>query len=78
MTSVPPAPGAWRTATVLDVHPETRTAEAYTAPDEVTVIPPDGTLDGGDVLPGFTLPLAKLFAKFGPPAAKKPKRKKKK
>jgi Uma2 family endonuclease len=59
------------------INPETRTAEVYTAPDKVTAIPADGTLDGGDVLPGFTLPLTTLFAKFGPPATKaKPKTKK--
>jgi Uma2 family endonuclease len=36
----------------------------------------DGTLDGGDVLPGFTLPVAKIFEKRRP--AKKPSRKGKK
>jgi Uma2 family endonuclease len=46
------------------IDPKTRTAAAYTAPDAKTVIPADGTLDGGDVLPGFKLPLAKLFEKF--------------
>lgn len=59
------------------IDPQKRTAEAYTAPDKATAIPADGTLKGGDVLPGFSLPLASLFAKFGPPA-KKPKGKKKK
>jgi Uma2 family endonuclease len=58
------------------INPEKRTAEAYTAPDAVTAIPADGTLDGGDVLPGFALPLATLFAKFGPPAKKQKKKKK--
>lgn len=59
------------------IDPEKRTAEVYTAPDKVTAIPADGALDGGEVLPGFTLPLATLFAKFGPPAKKsKPKKKK--
>lgn len=65
-------------ALVWIIDPKTRTAEAYTAPDVKTGIPSDGTLDGGDVLPGFKLPLAKLFEKFPAPAtAKKPKRKKK-
>ncbi len=59
------------------INPETRTAEVYTAPDEVTAIPAGGTLEGGNVLPGFTLPLATLFAKFGPPESKKKKGKKK-
>jgi len=60
------------------IDPETRTAEAYTAPDQKTAIPANGALDGGDVLPGFRLPLAKLFEKFPVPAAKRPKGKKKK
>ena len=60
------------------IDPEKRTAEVYTAPDKVTAVPTDGTLDGGEVLPGFTLPLATLFVKFGPPASKKTKGKKKK
>lgn len=60
------------------IDPEKRTAEAYTTPDKVVAIPADGILDGGHVLPGFTLPLATLFAKFGPPATKKSKGKKKK
>jgi Uma2 family endonuclease len=59
------------------IDPEDGTAEVYTAPDKVTAIPANGTLDGGDILPGFTLPLATLFAKFGPPTAKKTKGKKK-
>src|SRR5207253_1457308 len=58
------------------INPEKRTAEVYTAPDAVTAIAEDGTIDGGDVLPGFSLPLATLFEKFGP--AKKPTRRKKK
>jgi Uma2 family endonuclease len=58
------------------IDPEKRTAEAYTAPDAKTAIPPDGTLDGGSVLPGFSLPLATLFARFGPPAKKQKGKKK--
>lgn len=60
------------------VDPKTRTAEAYTAPDAKTVVPADGTLDGGDVLPGFRLPLGTLFARFPAPTAKKPASKKRK
>jgi Uma2 family endonuclease len=60
------------------IDPEARTAETYTAPDKVTAITAGGTLDGGTVLPGFSLPLATLFAKFGPPEKKPVKRKKKK
>ena len=60
------------------IDPKTQTAEAYTAPDAKTAIPADGTLEGGDVLPGFRLPLAKLFEKFAPAAKPKPGRKAKK
>jgi Uma2 family endonuclease len=61
------------------IDPKTRTAEAYTAPDAKTDIPADGTLDGGDVLPGFRLPLTQLFARFAAePAKKAPARRKKK
>ena len=55
------------------IDPKARTADAYTAPDAKTEIPADGTLDGGAVLPGFTLPLADLFVDLPAPAAKKPK-----
>ena len=53
-----------------EIDPRTRTAVAYTsAADAGTVVQ---TLDGGTVLPGFTLPLATLFAEFdaamAPPA----------
>jgi Uma2 family endonuclease len=59
------------------IDPEKRTAEVYTAPDKVVAVPADGTLDGGTVLPGFRVPLATLFAKFGPPAKKQKGKKKK-
>ena len=50
---------------VWQIDPDTQTAEVYTAPDVLTAVPADGTLDGGDVLPGFTLPLQRLFARAG-------------
>jgi Uma2 family endonuclease len=59
------------------IDSQTHTAEVYTAPDKKTEIPVTGSLDGGDVLPGFRLPLAKLFEKLPPPAKKPTKRKKK-
>jgi Uma2 family endonuclease len=66
---------------VWEIDPRKRTAEAYTAPDAKTVIPTNGTLDGGEVVPGFRLTLAKLFEKFPATSTKKPakqpKRKKK-
>jgi Uma2 family endonuclease len=52
------------------IDPRQRMAEVYTAPDAPTVTLDDTqALDGGNVLPGFTLPLAELFARL--PAAPK-------
>jgi len=48
------------------IDPESQIATAYTAADQSTAIGRDGVLDGGDVLPGFTLSLTELFAKAGP------------
>ena len=45
------------------IYPETQTAVVYTSPTRKKTIGPDGTLDGGKVLPGFNLPLKKLFAR---------------
>jgi len=45
------------------VDPRTQSARVYTAEDQCTEIGPDGSLCGGDVLPGFELPLAELFAR---------------
>jgi Uma2 family endonuclease len=45
------------------IDPRTRTAEVYTSPRKSKIIPADGALDGGKVLPGFRLPLRKLFAR---------------
>jgi Uma2 family endonuclease len=38
-----------------------QTVTVYTAPDRATVLDESQTLDGGDVLPGFGLPLRELF-----------------
>ena len=46
------------------VDPEPRTVSVYTAPEEVSELGEDDTLDGGDVLPGFSLPLRDLFAEL--------------
>jgi Uma2 family endonuclease len=43
-------------------NPKKHTAAVYTSPIDVRVLNEEDTLDGGDVLPGFTLNLAKLFA----------------
>jgi Uma2 family endonuclease len=45
------------------IDPETRSARVYTAPDKCVAVDPSQSLDGSDVLPGFRLPLADLFAK---------------
>jgi Uma2 family endonuclease len=45
------------------VDPGTRTVRVHTAPDQFTTLTESDTLDGGDVLPGFTLPLRLLFAR---------------
>jgi Uma2 family endonuclease len=47
-----------------------RTADVYTAPDVKVTLDAAAALDGGDVLPGFSVSLADLFAKL---PADKPK-----
>jgi Uma2 family endonuclease len=49
---------------VWEVDPEARTVAVYTAPEGPTVLAQADTLDGGAVLPGFTLPLRDLFAEL--------------
>jgi Uma2 family endonuclease len=44
------------------IYPKTQTAEVYTGPDQKKRIGKNGSLDGGDVLPGFSLSLPELFA----------------
>ena len=43
-----------------------RTARVYTAVDQSVLIQENQALDGGDVLPGFVLPLSELFADVEP------------
>ncbi len=52
------------TLLVWEVDPPTRTVTVYTAPDESTVLGETDVLDGGKVLPGFTLPLRDLFGEL--------------
>jgi Uma2 family endonuclease len=47
------------------VDPKTRTVKVYTGVGRKVVLSEDQTLDGGDVLPGFALPLREIF----PPSA---------
>ena len=45
------------------IDPPTRAARVYTAVDQAALVTEDGSLSGGDVLPGFELPLKDLFAR---------------
>jgi Uma2 family endonuclease len=46
------------------IAPENHTVDVYTAVDQVTRLDAHQTLDGGAVLPGFTLSLHELFTNF--------------
>ena len=50
------------------LYPETRTAEVHRPEGPALTIDPDGALDGGDVLPGFTCPLHTVFTAHKPTA----------
>jgi Uma2 family endonuclease len=43
------------------VRPETKTFEVYTPNQPVQILGEEDTLDGGDVLPNFTLAIKKIF-----------------
>ncbi len=43
------------------VYPRQREVHVYTSPTQVQILTADQELDGGDLLPGFRLPLASLF-----------------
>jgi Uma2 family endonuclease len=53
------------------VNPKNRTVAVYTSKNQVRTLSEADTLDGGDVLPGFTLPLRELFAELDRRAATK-------
>jgi Uma2 family endonuclease len=46
------------------IAPENHTVDVYTAVDQVTRLDAHQLLDGGAVLPGFTLSLHELFTNF--------------
>jgi Uma2 family endonuclease len=48
------------------VNPKTQTVHVYTAVDQLVLLKGDQALDGGDVLPGFSLSLFELFARNEP------------
>lgn len=52
------------------VDPETRVVDVYTAPDKRKRLREADILDGGDHLPGFRLPLQRLFARIDMPSTR--------
>lgn len=46
---------------VWEIDPATRSAVVYSSADAGTPIPPNGVIDGGELLPGFRLPLQEIF-----------------
>jgi Uma2 family endonuclease len=49
---------------VWEVDPRARTVDVYDSPEHSTRLDQSRTLEGGEVLPGFALPLADLFGEF--------------
>ena len=45
------------------LHPKKRTMQVYTGVDQFKVIDETGIVDGGDVLPGFTMRVSDIFAR---------------
>ena len=54
------------------IYPDTQTARVHRPSNAEHAIPPDGFLDGEDVLPGFRLRLADLFPPDPPAGAAEP------
>ena len=52
------------TRLVWEVDPESRTVAIYDAPERFQTLSQTDTLDGGDLLPGFTLRLVDLFGEL--------------
>ncbi len=50
---------------VWEVFPDKQSVDIFTAPEEKTTIGVDGTVDGGAVLPGFTLSVKEWFEEAG-------------
>ena len=46
------------------VDPNARGVTVYRGTDDFKVVDQNGTLDGGDVIPGFALPVTKIFAEL--------------
>ena len=52
---------SWGVQLVWQLDPAARVMQVFTEPDQFTTIDENGALDGGEVLPGFILQLARLF-----------------
>jgi len=52
------------TRLVWEIDPEKRTAAVFSSPEDSVVLTAQEKLDGGDVLPGFSLELKLLFAEL--------------
>jgi Uma2 family endonuclease len=63
---------------VWEVDPEKRWIDVYTSPEESYRVLESETLDGGEVLPGFMLPLSELFAECEDPEPPSPRKRPKK
>jgi Uma2 family endonuclease len=46
------------------VDPRSRTVRVFTSPENITTLNEADTLDGGSLLPGFQLPVARIFAQL--------------
>jgi Uma2 family endonuclease len=53
------------------VYPRKRSVDVYTAEDQFDTLAETDTLDGGEVLPGFKLPVRSLFVNTPPARPKK-------
>jgi hypothetical protein len=43
------------------IYPKSRRVHVYTTPDKPIILNADAHIDGGDVLPGFSVPIAAFF-----------------
>lgn len=55
---------------VWEVDPKKRTVRVYTAPDESLLLREDDTLDGGTLLPGFSVSIRRWFERAGKKAGR--------
>lgn len=53
------------TRLVWVVYPRSRTIHVYTSAVQVKILTVDDVLDGGDVLPGFSVPVREIFQRLG-------------